>query len=97
MTNLDITAGSFHRADNAAGSAVAFTEPLVRPIQDGVADGTLRRVDDYQTVGTVLFNGICWPYVHLGGSHQWSASQARDLLVRLLTDGLQSERREHIA
>jgi len=36
----------------------------------------------------VVFNAVCWPYVHLRGRHGWTPARARGLLIRLIMTGL---------
>jgi len=79
---------AFHRANQEAQPTVAFTEPLVRLIRDGVTDGTLEPPADCETMGQVVFNAMCWPYVHLRGRHGWLAPKARNLLLELVLAGL---------
>lgn len=79
---------AFHRANQEAQPTVAFTEPLVRLIRDGVTDGSLAPPEDCETMGQVVFNTTCWPYVHLRGRHDWSAARARKLLILLVMGGL---------
>lgn len=78
----------FHRAHREAEPTVAFAEPLARLIRDAVADGSLEPPADCETLGQVVFNATCWPYVHLRGRHGWDVPKARDLLVQLVLEGL---------
>lgn len=79
---------TFHRANREAEPTVGFTEPLVRLIRDGVTDGSLAPPEDCTTMGEVVFNTTCWPYVHLRGRHGWSTAKARQLLIQLVLGGL---------
>jgi AcrR family transcriptional regulator len=82
----------FHRAAGARSPPVPFTEPLTRLIRDGVADHSLAPPQDSDTTGTVVFNAVCWPYVHLRGRHGWTADRARGLLIQLIMTGLRAGR-----
>lgn len=64
-----------------------FTEPLVRLLQDGVSDGSLRVVDQRE-MASVLFNTVCWTYVHLRARHRWTPERVQTLLLNLVLEGL---------
>ncbi len=64
-----------------------FTEPLARLLQDGMSDGSLRMVDSRE-MADVLFNTICWTYVHLRARHDWPPEQVRARLFDLVLQGL---------
>lgn len=65
----------------------SFTEPLARLLQDGMQDGSVRTVDPHE-MASVLFNTICWTYVHLRARHQWTAERIQSLLLDLVLEGL---------
>lgn len=69
--------GVFHDADEGEGSLTrsVFTEPLVRVLRDGAADGSLRPCDPEETA-TVLFNLVGWTYLHLRTGHGWPPGRA---------------------
>jgi hypothetical protein len=69
--------GVFHEADEGEGSLTraVFTEPLVRILRDGAADGSLRACDPEETA-TVLFNIVGWTYLHLRTGHGWPPERA---------------------
>ncbi len=76
----------FHRARAAE---INFTEPFTRLFEDGAADGSLAAPgDDPAAAAELLFNTVCWSYVHLRGRHRWPAGRARQGLRRLITPGL---------
>src|SRR5215469_16205853 len=79
---------AFHRAAEGISPPFSFTEPLRRLIRDGVADSSLTPSEDCETTGDVVFNAVCWPYVHLRGRHGWTPARARGLLIRLIMTGL---------
>jgi len=79
---------AFHRAAEGISPPFSFTEPLTRLIRDGVADRSLAPSEDCETTGDVVFNAVCWPYVHLRGRHGWTPARARGLLIRLIMTGL---------
>lgn len=78
----------FHRAHRASDPAVGFTEPLVRLIRDGVADGSLDPPSDCQTMGLIVFTTLVWPYVHLRARHGWDSTEARSLPIQMILAGL---------
>ena len=76
----------FHRAKAAS---INFNEPFARLFQDGIADGSLAPPGgDPAEAAELLFNTVCWSYVHLRGRHRWPAQRARHGLRRLMTPGL---------
>ena len=85
---LLVSDNAFHRANKEAQPVVAFTEPLVRLIRDGVTDKSLEPPADCETMGQVVFNTTCWSYVHLRGRHGWDVPKARNLLIQLILGGL---------
>jgi AcrR family transcriptional regulator len=81
---------AFHRATDRVSPPISFIEPLTRLIRDGAADHSLAPPEDCETAGNVVFNAICWPYVHLRGRHGWTPAQARGLLIHLVMTGLRA-------
>jgi len=82
----------FHEDDPAGGEVMTrepFTAPLLKLLRDGLADGTLKAEDPEETA-TVLFNQVCWTYIHLRQGHRWKPERARDAVVRLTIDGVAS-------
>jgi AcrR family transcriptional regulator len=79
---------AFHRAWEDAKPRVSFLEPFIRISEDGVADGTLRKVAAPVETANLLFNTVCWSYVHLRGRHRWSAQTARERVVGLAIEGI---------
>jgi AcrR family transcriptional regulator len=76
----------FHRA---GATSINFNEPFARLFEDGVADGSLAPPGgDPSEAAELLFNTVCWSYVHLRGRHHWPAERARHGLRRLITPGL---------
>jgi AcrR family transcriptional regulator len=75
---LRATDTAFHEAHNLTGTH--FTEPLARLLHDGIHDGSLRAVK-HQEMASVLFNTVCWTYVHLRTRHHHEpeASSAQHL------------------
>lgn len=65
--------------------------PLVRLILDGIADGSLAPPTDPEEAGVVVFNTVCWPYVHLRRHHQWDPERAGGMLLDLVLDGMAAE------
>jgi AcrR family transcriptional regulator len=80
----------FHDDESHGGEAMtrgAFTDPLVKLLEEGAADGTLRAEDPSETA-TVLFNQVSWTYIHLRNGHDWKPQRARDAVVRLAIEGI---------
>ena len=78
----------FHRAKAAQ---INFNEPFARLFTDGTADGSLAPPgEDPAAVAELLFNTVCWSYVHLRGRHHWPAERARQGLRRLITPALEA-------
>ncbi len=75
----------FHEAHDF--TQTSFTEPLVRLLRDGMSDGSIRTVDS-QEMAEVLFNTVCWTYVHLRARHQWTPERIKTLLLDLILKGL---------
>jgi AcrR family transcriptional regulator len=77
----------FHRRSKA--SKFSFNQPLERIFLDGAADGTIRLVGaSARESADLLFNTVCWSYVHLRGRHRWGAERARSRLWDLVGPGL---------
>ena len=82
--------GIFHRGDEEeALTRTVFTEPLERLLRDGIADGSLRKVDTLETA-TVIFNMVGWTYIHLRTGHHWSPERARTAALDPVLHGLLS-------
>jgi AcrR family transcriptional regulator len=78
----------FHRAKAAR---INFNEPFARLFTDGTADGSLVPPgEDPAAAAELLFNTVCWSYVHLRGRHHWPAERARQGLRSLITPALEA-------
>jgi AcrR family transcriptional regulator len=77
----------FHGDDGL--TRAQFVEPLRRLLADGAQDGTLRSADPAEDA-TVLFNLVGPTYRHLRTGHGWSASRAREAVVRIALDGVRT-------
>lgn len=64
-----------------------YTAPLQRLLLDGMADGSLKRIDAAETA-TVLFNLVAFTYRHLRQGHGWPPEQARRAVVAVALDGV---------
>lgn len=82
--------GLFDEPGDSASDNNVIT-PLVRLIRDGVADGSLAPPADPEEVGVLVFNTVCWPYVHLRHHHLWEPERARGMLLALVLDGMATE------
>jgi AcrR family transcriptional regulator len=67
----------------------SFTEPLERLLSDGISDGSLRQ-GDCNEMASVLFNTVCWTYVHLRARHQWAPERVKILLLNLVMEGVRA-------
>src|SRR5581483_6230502 len=70
----------FHEAHILTSKS--FTEPLARLLSDGISDGSLRQ-GDCDEMASVLFNTVCWTYVHLRARHQWAPERIKTLPLTL--------------
>jgi AcrR family transcriptional regulator len=89
--HLDLLLASdtaFHQAWAARRPRVSFLDPFMRIVDDGAADGTLRRLGKPADAADLLFNTVCWSYVHLRGRHEWTRERARERVVALVLDGI---------
>jgi AcrR family transcriptional regulator len=77
----------FHEDGPRGLTRQAFTEPIRRLLQDGVADGSLAAQDPEETA-TLLLNLVSWTYRHLRRGHGWDAERARDGVLRIALDGV---------
>src|SRR5207244_9651790 len=87
---LDLLAAAddaFHRAWQQAPPATSFLDPFARALEDGVRDGTLRELGTPIEAADVVFNTVCWSYVHLRARHGWSQGKARGLVLPLVLEG----------
>jgi AcrR family transcriptional regulator len=76
----------FHRDGDEALTRDFFTEPLVRLLDDGASDGTLR-AGDAEERATVLFNLVGWTYLHLRAGHGWKPERAASAVVDIAMQG----------
>ena len=88
--NLDLLAAAddaFHRAWKQAPPAGSFLGPFARALEDGVRDGSLRELGTPMEAADVVFNTVCWSYVHLRARHGWSREKTRGLVLPLVLEG----------
>lgn len=76
---------AFHQAGRPG---FYFKDPIERLLRDGIADGSLQPPGDPRDLANVVFNAVCWPYVHLRGRDGWASEPARDQLVGLVMRGI---------
>jgi AcrR family transcriptional regulator len=82
---------AFHRAfrEQHGAAGVNFVDPFARFLGEGAADGSLRPVEgDPAEVAEVVFNTVCWTYLHLRSAHEVPPDRARALVIDLLLRGL---------
>src|SRR5262249_58818285 len=73
----------------ARAASINFNDPFARLFEDGIADGSLAPPGgDPAEAAELLFNAVCWSYVHLRGRHRWLAERARHGLRELMTPGI---------
>jgi len=84
---LGATDTIFHEAHIL--TRTSFTEPLKRLLSDGINDGSLRK-GDCNEMASVLFNTVCWTYVHLRTRHQWVPERVKTLLLNLVMEGVKT-------
>ena len=77
----------FHESGQEAMTRSVFTDPLKRLLQDGIADGSLRRLDPAE-LATVLFNLVGWTYIHLRTGHGWNTARARRNVLDIALNGV---------
>ncbi len=78
----------FHEDGEDAMTRGFFVEPLVRLLEDGARDGTLREAGDPEERATVLFSLVGWTYLHLRSGHGWPPDRAARALVDVVLDGV---------
>jgi AcrR family transcriptional regulator len=80
----------FHRREDVALTRGIWTAPLERLLRDGIADGSLRQVDEKETA-TLLFNMVGWTYVHMRTAHDWKPERAVRAVLDPIFNGLLAE------
>jgi AcrR family transcriptional regulator len=83
---------AFHRAWADNRPRMSFLAPFIRIVEEGVSDGTLRELGAPSDVADLLFNTICWPYVHLRGRHDWASKDASGRVIGLVLAGIATDR-----
>jgi len=92
---LDASDRAFHRGfrQEHGAAGVNFVDPFVRFLSEGVADGSLGPVGgDLQETAEVVFNMVCWTYLHLRSAHEVPSARARELVIDIVLRGLAAER-----
>jgi AcrR family transcriptional regulator len=91
---LNATNKAFHwgfREEHGA-TLIAFIEPYARFLTEGAADGSLRPIDgDVDEAAEVVFNTMCWTYLHLRSEHEVAPERARQVVINLIMYGLANE------
>ncbi len=77
----------FRQQHGAAG--VNFVDPFARFLSEGAADGSLRPVEgDLIETAEVVFNTVCWTYLHLRSAHEIPRARARAVVIDLVLRGV---------
>ena len=97
---LAVSDDVFHRAADrmldVTGQTFSFLDPFVAALNTGLADGSLTTHDsDPAEMADVVFNSVCWGYVHLRHRHGWSPDRVREPLLATALVGL-SARSTHL-
>lgn len=80
----------FHERAGVVRSRDPYLAPLERLLEDGIRDGSVRRVRVTETA-TTLVNAVDRTYRHLRTAHGWSPARARRALLDLCLRGLAPE------
>jgi hypothetical protein len=91
---LAATNKAFHwgyREEHGA-TGIGFVEPYARFLTEGAADGSLRPTEgDIYEASEVVFNTMCWTYLHLRSEHEVPPERARSVVIDLIMYGLAKE------
>lgn len=90
---LTSTNKAFHWAfrEEHGATGIAFVEPYARFLIEGAADGSLRPTEgDIYEASEVVFNTMCWTYLHLRSEHEVESARARAVVIDLIMNGLAS-------
>lgn len=77
----------FHERAAEVRSREAYVSPFERVLEEGMRDGSIRRVDVRET-STLLVNAVDRTYRHLRIAHGWPPARARRALLDLLARGV---------
>ena len=77
----------FHESVGEVRSRDGYINPIERLLADGIADGSIRRVEVEETA-TVLVNAVDRTYRHLRRAHDWDEERSRAALIDLVLRGL---------
>lgn len=77
----------FHERAAEVRSRAAYVSPFERVLEEGMRDGSIRRVDVRET-STLLVNAVDRTYRHLRIAHGWPPARARRALLDLLARGV---------
>jgi AcrR family transcriptional regulator len=90
LSGLDAAAlnAIYHEEGPGALTRSEFIGPIVRLLQDGAVDGSLRKIVNAQEAATVLYTQISYTYLHLRREHGWSARRTTRAVTDLAFAGL---------
>jgi AcrR family transcriptional regulator len=80
----------FHERAAEVRSREAYVSPFERVLEEGMRDGSIRRVDVRET-STLLVNAVDRTYRHLRIAHGWPPARARRALLDLLARGVAAD------
>lgn len=80
----------FHERAAEVRSREAYVLPFERVLEEGMRDGSVRRVDVRET-STLLVNAVDRTYRHLRIAHGWPPARARRALLDLLARGVAAD------
>lgn len=82
---------AFHEAaETRSPRPTSSVAPIRRLLEDGAEDGSLAFNEPLGELATVVFNTVCWTYVHLRLRHAWPAKRARGVLLDLVLRGVEA-------
>jgi len=90
---LAVSDDVFHRAADrmldVTGQRFSFLDPFIGAVRAGIADGSLTTGGTApEEMADVVFNSVCWGYVHLRHRHGWASDRAREPLLAVTLTGL---------
>jgi AcrR family transcriptional regulator len=82
---------AFHQNESPEQPA-DYLHPFIQFMREGAQDGSLAVGEDVVRAADIAFNATAWPFVHLRGRHGWELAEARDRVVDLVLNGIESRK-----